>query len=284
MALNREKAWHASVNRQQFDVSPEWLAVCRTKLLEQVAQEPTSAAHARHRLSAWWHGLFEVRFTERSYRLAAISSLLLVGFGAGRIWQSNSSHGMTSILDTAGIFQPVGSQNATQVAQIRPEDDNRVRIILQQVQVREITGSRDDNAVRALLVGAVSGSVDPGVRMDSVEMLAGQTSLEIRNALVHTVKNDTNAAVRAKAIESLRRFPNDAVIREALEFALAHDSDAGVRAEAMDVLMPPDGDIQVTPELRETLSNILHASHADDFVRLRCAQILNERPLPNDTY
>lgn len=282
LALNREKEWHAAVNLQQRDVRPEWLTACRADLNRQLAGEPTTAAHLFHRVSEKLREIFDLRFTDRSYRLAGISFLLILGFGAGRMFNSVPFPWIqNSATSAAGFLNPP----ITRVQEIRPVAGNRVHIVVQRVQVREITGSRDDNGVRELLLGAARESVDPGVRMDSVEMLAGQTGQEIRNAIVNTIKNDPNAAVRIKAIETLRQFPNDAVTRGALEFALAHDLDAGVRTEAMDVLVPANGTVQVTPQLMQTISDIMQSSPDDDYVRLRCAQILNAQTSPShDTY
>jgi hypothetical protein len=184
------------------------------------------------------------------------------------------------MLNASGLIQP----SIRQVRQVQPESGNRVRIIVQEIRTHEVSGSRDSDDVRTLLMGAARESQDPGVRMDSVEMLAGQSGFEIRNAILNTVKNDPNAAVRVKAIESLRQFPSDASIREVLESAMAHDADAGVRAEAMDVLVPSDGQVQVTPQLLQTLSNVMRSSQSDDYVRLRCTQILHGQSSVNGIY
>jgi hypothetical protein len=281
LALNREKEWHAAVNLQQQDVRPEWLAGCRRNLYHRIAEEPTTAAQWAHRLQDGLRGFFDFRFTERSYRLAGVSFLLMLGFIAGRMWHSfavvSAQNGPG---DAAGLLEaPV-----THVQQIQPESGNRVRLVLQRVQVREISGNRNDEGVRELLLGARRESSDPGVRMDSVEMLAGQSGQAIRNAIVDTVKNDPNAAVRLKAVETLRQFPNDPLVQEALEYALAHDQDAGVRTEAMDVLVPAGGNVQVTPQLLQTITDVLGSSQDDDYLRLRCAQILHSRSDPNGVY
>lgn len=283
LALSREKEWHAAVNKQQHDISPEWLAACRSSLAEQIAHEPTTFAHFRQRISGRWHSFFDIRTTDRSYRLAAVSFLVLAGFAAGRYADhvhysaAGLSGGGVSGADSAGFMQPA----VTQVQEIRPEAGNRVRIVLQQVQVREISGSRDDDGVRALLVGAARESVDPGVRMDSVEMLAGQPNVETRDAILSTIRTDPNAAVRVKAVESLRQFPMDAASRDALEFALAHDRDPGVRTEAMDVLVPVQGDFQITPQLLQTITALVQSGQGDEYLRWRCAQILNEQAVSN---
>lgn len=281
LALNREKEWHAAVNLRQRDVSPEWLAACRADLNRQIASEPTTAAHHFHRWSEKLRDAFDFRFTDRSYRLAGISFLLILGFGAGRVFKSVPlPFGQNPMSANAGFIE----QPITRVQEIRPESGNRVHIVLQRVQVHEITGNRDDNGVRELLLGAARESVDPGIRMDSVEMLAGQNNQEIRDAIVNAIKNDSNAAVRIKAIETLRQLPSDAVTRGVLEYALAHDRDAGVRTEAMDVLVPANQTIQVTPQLMQIISDVMQSLPEDDYVRLRCAQILNEQASSHDTY
>jgi hypothetical protein len=277
LALNREKEWHAAVNRGQQDVRPEFLSACRGGLLRDIANEPTTAAHARHKIAGWLQRVFDLRVTERSYRLAAASFLLLLGFGAGQIYHSISLRNGGP--DAAGFIQPV----ITQVRGVVPQPDGRVRITLQREQVSEVFGNRDDNVVRNLLLAAAQQSVDPGVRMDSVEMLAGQGGDEIRSALVKCIRTDPNAAVRVKAIDSLRQFPANAATRDVLEFALAHDRDAGVRAEAMDVLVPAQGQVEVTPQLMEIMSNVMHSAQTDEYVKWRCAQILNSNPV-NDVY
>jgi hypothetical protein len=279
LALNREKEWHAAVNKGQQDVAPEFLGACRAGLLRRISQEPTTASHAWHRISVWLQRVFDLRVTERSYRLAAASFLILLGFAAGRLF--HLSPGGQSDLNAAGFLQPA----QTQVRGIVPQPDGRVRLILQRVQVSEISGNRYDDAVRTLLLTAARQSMDPGIRMDSVEMLAGQSGAEIRDALVNSIRADANAAVRVKAIESLRQFPSDAVTRSALEFALAHDRDPGVRAEAMDVLVPAQGQVEVTPQLFGILTDVIHSAESDDYVKWRCAQILNHRAASaNDSY
>ncbi len=272
LALNREKQWHAAVNKQQFDIQPEWLASCRAQLLKNVASEPTTAAHAKHRILGWFQSLMDVRFTDMSYRVATASFLVLFGFSAGRMYNrlTAGQTGRSSFLD-AGLMQPA----VTRVQQIRPEGGNKVRIIVQRIQITEIAGNRDDSSVVALLMGAARGSVDPAVRMDSVEMLAGQQGLEIKNALLNTVRNDPNAAVRAKAIESLSKFPMDAPTRTTLEFALAQDRDAGVRAEAMDVLIPSQGQLKVSPQFMNTMTRMAQSPNTDEYMRWRIQQVLN---------
>ena len=62
-----------------------------------------------------------------------------------------------------------------------------------------------------------------------------------------------------------------------------NDQDAGVRTEAMDVLVPAGGNFQVTPQLLQTITNVMQSAPNDDYLRLRCTQILSSQA-PNGVY
>jgi hypothetical protein len=268
LSLNREKEWHAALNTQQRDASPEYLAACRAELHTRLQAEPVVRTHRVHNFVEGFLDLFHVRATDWSYRLAAASFLVILGFAAGRYL--TAAHGTAG--DSAGISAALlNTPKVTRVESVAPGTGKSVRIVVQ--QVGEISGDVQDTRVRQLLLAAAQDSMDPGVRMDSVEILAAQPDTEIRNAIIHTIKTDSSAAVRVRAIESLRRFPPDTTTREALEYVLAHDRDAGVRTEAVDVLVPAGGNLQVTPQLIQTIQGVL-GSDEDDYVRERCQRVL----------
>jgi HEAT repeat protein len=156
--------------------------------------------------------------------------------------------------------------------------------MVEQVRNGEISGSPDDERVRELLLAGARNSLDPGIRVDAVEMLAGQNSEDVRDALISSVENDPNAAVRMKALEGLRQFSNDIVTRDALKFVLSHDRDAGVRSEAIDVLVPADRTLTMTPELLQTLQDVIRAGQDDDYVHARCLQALQGVKAQADAY
>jgi hypothetical protein len=270
LSLAREKQWHAALNVQQQDPRPEWLTECRFQLHERLQVEPPAGGQKIH---AFWDGvrrLFDVRWTGWSYRLAAASFLVILGFGAGR-YLTVSGGGLGGGV-RADLF---AAPQITQVQRVAPMSGNRVRIVVQ--QVGEVSGGIDDARVRELLLKAAESSLDPGVRMDSVEVLAAQPDEQIRSALLKAVKTDPSAAVRVRAIESLRRFPPDAMTREALVYVLAYDRDPGVRTEAVDVLVPAGGQVQMTPQLLQTIEGLSLAANEDDYVRERCQRVLETR-------
>ena len=270
LTLNREKNWHATLNIEQMDVPLNLLASCRNDL------KATCQRERGHSLGLWRFldslaNIFDVRTTKWSSVFAVGSMLVMVGFGVGRMADhfSFSDRSPADMADISFANSPV-----TRIQNVRPTSGNRVTIMVEQVRNGEISGSPDDERVRELLLAGARNSLDPGIRVDAVEMLSGQNSEDVRDALISSVENDPNAAVRMKALEGLRQFSSDVVTRDALKFVLSHDRDAGVRSEAIDVLVPADRSLTMTPELLQTLQDLVHSGQDDDYVHARCLQAL----------
>jgi hypothetical protein len=217
-----------------------------------------------------------------SVRLALASFLVFIGFTSAR-WFGRGGlgeridGGETSAM---GFLDP----SSAQIREIRPGDNHQVRILLQQVNEREVSGTPEDEGIRRLLLAAMQNQADPGIRVDSVEVLQGQSGTDVRDALLKTVRRDPNAAVRLKALEGLRPFSSDAVTRDALKFVLQHDNNADVRSEAIDILAPVNQKLDVTPDLAATLQEIMRSEHENDYVRARCFQVLRDVNAPVDIY
>ncbi len=208
-AYTREKAWHTTLNAERADVPLDLLAGCR--------QELKGAVSRGSRSSRWWRWQQPLGFsaTRWSMGLAAASFLVFVGFSAARWIDRN---GLPQALQGGGAAE-MGLLNPStaHIRDIQPSDNDRVRIIVDQVSEREITGRVDDDEVRQLLLAAAQDSNDPGIRVDSVEMLNGQNGSDVRDALLRSVRYDSNAAVRLKALEGLRQFAGDSATRDTLE-------------------------------------------------------------------
>jgi hypothetical protein len=212
--------------------------------------------------------------------LAAASFLLFLGFTAGRYLQATGSPNLV-----AGPFTEMGLfPSNSQIRDIRTGSDNRVRVIVDQVLEREISGSADDAVVRKLLLAATKNSADPGIRVDSVEVLNGQLGGDVRDALLYSVSHDANPAVRLKAVDGLRNFAGDPVTRDTLKYVLQTDADPGVRTEAINVLIPTNQSVQVTPELATALQQVLRSEQENDYVRMRCLQVLQQMNPSLDIY
>jgi hypothetical protein len=279
LALDREKTWHSAVNAERIDVPLEFLAECRRNLRSAVSSHERRSA--RH--NAWLGWLDRLGFapTAWSMRVAVASFLVLIGFSAAR-W-----------MDRIGI-RGVGLGNTSEMAllgslgghirDIQPDANCGVRILVEQVSTREISGQVNDEIVRQLLLAAMRDPTDPGIRVDSAEVLEGQGGADVRDTLIDSVQHDPNAAVRLKALAGLRRFSNDPPTRDALKFVLEHDDNPGVRSEAINILAPADQPVPFNPDLAATLQQVMRAQREDDYVRARCMQMLAEMKASLDLY
>ena len=73
---------------------------------------------------------------------------------------------------------------------------------------RTISGSRDDQQIRELLMAAAKEGADPGLRAQTVTILVGDADdSDVREALAFAMANDENTNVRLKAMEGLSATP-----------------------------------------------------------------------------
>lgn len=278
-ALNREKEWHAVVNTERQDVSFELLSECRRNLRVKVRSGQPFESR-----SAWWARLFPsgISATRWSAQIAAASFLVFAGFTAAR-WMDSGR--LPAAANSAVARMGLLNAPNTHIRDIEPTGQNSVRIILDRVQQQEVTGNLEDDVVRQLLLAAMQDSSNPGIRVDSVEILQHQTGNDVRDALINTAKSDSNAAVRMKALEGLRQFANDGTTREAVEFVLKHDNNADVRSEAIDILVPVDLPAPIiTPDVLKTLQDILNTEQQNDYVRSRSLQVLRAMNVSGPVY
>ncbi len=279
LALGREKEWHAAANTVRPDVSFELLSECRRDLRVALrADLPVS------RWSNWRERFFPAGFsaTRWSAQLAVASFLVFAGFSLARLVDG----GRMPALPTSNVTQMglLDTSNA-HVRDIQPAGQNGVRILVDRTQQQEITGNADDNAIRQLLLAAMQQSTDPGIRVDSVEMLRNQTGTDVRDALLNSAKTDANAGVRIKALEGLRQFTADPVARAAIESVLKRDTSPEVRSEAIDILLPTEAPVAfLTPDVLMTLQDILNSERQDDYVRSRSQQALRALGVASPIY
>jgi hypothetical protein len=279
-ALEREKAWHTAIKAEQVDVPLELLSDCRTELK---AALPSARIAKKEQGSSWLHWVSQLGFAPSAWstRIAVASFLVFVGFSAGRWIDRHGLPGGISAgsVSEAGFFDP----STAHVRDIQQRGDNRVRIIFDQVREHEITGQMDDQGIRRVLIAASKDTADPGIRVDSLEILNDQDGSDVRDALIYAARHDPNAGVRLKALEGLRRFIEDPTTRENVAFVLQRDDNSDVRSQAIDVLAPTAGKVQLSPELAGALQEIVRSEQGDDYLRARCMQLLRGvTALPED--
>lgn len=272
LALQREKSWHASLNGEHADVPFELLSECRRDL--KAATYSIAANHRSLNPEPWlrrFAAFFGVTTNRWSERLALASLCLFLGFATAH-WTSRYS--IFNPLNISGSATEASLLGNVQLRDVRPLGDGKVRLSLDQIRQGEMIGSLQDDQVRRLLLGAVRNSADAGLRVDSVEMLIGQSGDDVRSALVHSVMHDPNAAVRLKAIEGLRGFRNDEQTHSALVSVLQNDDNSGVRSEAIEVLVPSGSGVRLPSDVAGAFEQIIRTQQEEDYIRIRCLEIL----------
>jgi hypothetical protein len=208
--------------------------------------------------------------------------LVLAGFTAGH-WMGEN--GLPRSSEDAGPVQAgLFNSGGAHIRDIQPSDSDHVRIIVDRIHEQEVTGRIDDKDVRQLLLAATKDPTDPGIRVDSVEILKDQRGSDVRDALVYAAQHDLNAGVRLKALDGLRHFADDPATRQSLAFVVEHDENPDVRSQAIDVLAPITGKMELSLEMAGTLQEIARSEPNDDYVRMRCMQLLREMKALPDVY
>ncbi len=276
LSLGREKQWHTVTNAQVMEPSLDLLAECRQQLRPALARESATPPPTAVRRWWRWSNPFEISFNRWSSQVALASLLIAIGFASARLLDHRSLQ-----LSNANEMGMLTSPN-TLVRDIQTGDSGEVRIVVDRES--EISGRLQDPNIRSLLL---SGARQPeaGVRFYAVQLLnqasgadkAGEDKADdVRQVLFNAVRNDPNPAVRLEAIDGLRRYSGDPDALEIIKFVLEHDDNPGVRYQAINILVPPDRAIPMTPVITQTLQDVLLASPGDDYIRARCSQALQE--------
>ena len=221
--------------------------------------------------------------------------LLVAGAGAGVLGgyeyaQSRAAHeaAAQSAATPARVkpqLQPPALPELANVAGIsgivRHPNSEIVDVSYNQLVPRQIEGSLDDPVIRQLLMLASQDAASPGVRDDSVALLAAECRAGhscqpsgIRDALMVALRYDKSAKVREKALEGLEPYvAQDMRVRDSVLEALLNDSDPAIRTAAINLLVPVEADTSV----RQVLYSV---SNSDDSPQIRnvSRQVLSRVP------
>jgi HEAT repeat protein len=173
-----------------------------------------------------------------------------------------------------GRMLPVDSGTAvnpvlSRVSFVEPRESGQVQIVLEETRQRVLSGDMDDDDIRSLLLRAARESSDPGVRVETMDLLKRQSEAQdVRRALLHALRNDDNAGVRLKALEALRPYAAQDDTRVALADVLLKDQNPGVRTQAVDMLMQKGA-----PEMVGLLQEIM-TREDNHYVRMKVQRAL----------
>jgi hypothetical protein len=260
-AFEREKVLQAAMDAVEVRPSPALLNRCREDLSELL-----SSARRADSKPGWWEQ-FASSFKINWLRPAGAMALLAIGFFGAK---------MTPMLNFGNSvdFQSMGLVGDSRVRNVEPQPDGSVRIVLDETRQRSISGTLNDQNIRALLVAAAKDpSDDPGLRAETVEILVpGAGSSDVREALVFALANDQNAGVRLKAMDGLKAYAHDPAVQGALAQVLLRDANAGMRTQAIDLLTTgpaTDLDRRVVGAMQELMGR-----EDNTYVRERCQRML----------
>jgi anti-sigma factor RsiW len=164
---------------------------------------------------------------------------------------------------------------------VRQPNSEIVDVSYSQIVPRQIEGSLDDPAIRQLLMLASENAVSPGVRDDSVALMAAECraghscqASGIRDALMVALRYDKSPKVRQKALEGLEPYvAEDVRVRDAVLEALLNDNDPAVRSAAISLLQPVDADSSV----RQVLYSVSNSDQSPQ-IRNVSRQVLSHVP------
>jgi len=237
--------------------APNMVARARLRLDEMIDTLPPKRWYERWSTLAWNN------FARLQSAPVAVVILLVVGGGAGSLGgfeyaQSRVAH--TAAAQTANATKtdstgalPALANVASVSGIVRQPNSEIVDVSYNQVVPRQIEGSLDDPQIRQLLMLATANASSPGVRDDSVGLLAAECRAGhscqpsgIRDALMYVLRNDKSVAVRQKALQGLEPYVSEDIrVRDAVLESLMTDNDPRIRSAAISMLEPVEADTSV---------------------------------------
>jgi hypothetical protein len=270
--VEREKALHSLLDDRELDVSPFQLRKSRDQLAAAIQAEQQHS-----RLFAWWvdvkNAFGATAWFPTVARPAGALALIALGFFGARFTPLGTGAGM----QTAGVFDPSNAR----VRYVEPGQRGEIQLVVDETRQRVISGRIDDSEIRALLLAAAKDPSDPGVRVESVDVLKSHTGADdVRTALVYALQHDSNAGVRLQALEGLKAYAGEPDVRKALSQVLLTDDNPGLRTQAIDLLTQNSNEQHVIGVLQE----LMRRNEDNGYVRLRCEKALHAMKASIDTY
>lgn len=272
-ALAHERLLHDAMDVSEVPVSASFLHQCRRQL-----HDATVAASPKPGLLRRWADLvgFQIHLPTAAQPVGALA-LIAMGFFGARLIPQNAG----GTVNSASLTEPIASR----VRYVEPESSGKIHIVVEETREKNLTGVITDGDIRRLLLTAATDPVNPGLRVESMDLLktdllkTGPESRDIRNALLSSLQHDPNAGVRLKALEGLKESAGDPEVRQVLSRVLLTDKNPGVRSQVVDLLIRQKREMDMVGVLQELL-------HKEDngYVRMRCEKALHEMKASEGTF
>jgi len=263
--LNALKALHRLAGEAETEPPAGLLESCRAGLSRQVAADKLSHS------AGWWGRFWSWRPVVVAWKPAGALALVALGFFAARLSGPASLPGSRM----AGLSEPVASR----VRYVEPESSGRVQIVLEETRQRVLTGGLEEEPIRKLLLAAATDREDPGLRVESFDILKSHSaSAEVHSALLTALRGDPDPGVRLKALEGLKTFASETETRKAVAQALLTDDNPSVRTMAIDLLIERN-----QQDMVGVLQQLLRREN-NDYIRERSTRALREMRASVETF
>jgi hypothetical protein len=223
------------------------LTAARQQLRTRLAGEPQPSG-----FRAWVRDTFWFRAGAAPVWMQAAAALVLVaaGFASGRVGPGMSEASLT------------GAPLSSEVRYVQPKQAGQYQVVVYETREKVFTGSLQDEPIRKLLVKATHEADNPGLRVQTVELLKNHcASGEIRRALLSSLQHDPDPGVRLEALEGLKPFADEPQIRDVFSHVLLGDENPGVRMQVITVLQRQDEMVGVFQELMRREDDMIVRQH-----------------------
>lgn len=243
--------------------SASFLAAARMRLQE--------ALETTQQNRAWYHSLaFDPMSWMRQVRFSPALAMVifLAGFGGG-LGAMYSAKG--PVAPTTPVEASISGITSIEK---QPGTDN-VKVQYDKRLPASVQGSVSDPKVQDLLLYALKGDENSGVRLNSVDILTTKADdPRVRETLTYALRYDSNPGVRLLALEGLGRYvKQDIRVRNAVLEALLDDSNLGVRSGALHALEPVRTDGSVRMALQQ-----LSKDDPSEYIRTESKRVLASMP------
>jgi len=263
--------------RPRLEPTPDFLVECRQALAETLERERLGW----HGLIREWLSFLQLPPQRVAPRVAFALSLLVFGFGLGRMWRPHLDRVLPPGPSNANASSLAGADlenmRINDISRVAPDPrTGDVRITMDAQRHFTLEGSLDDPRIQQLLVYAVKSYDNAGIRRDTLDALRARSkSPNVRAALLYSMEHDPNVGNRLAALDAVRGMEGGEDLQQSLIEVLEHDRNMGVRVESVDLLVDQAEKEGRNAAILSALQR-LAASDSNPYVRLRCASALRK--------
>ena len=134
-----------------------------------------------------------------------------------------------------------------------------------------------------ILAASLLSEANPGLKLQTLNKIAGQEykkgkqeNNKLKEALIATLKNDSNPAVRKEAFMVLSKFPYDEKIQDAFLYTLTNDKNSGLRVLVIKTLSEMTFKGERLDQKTKTVLSKKAETDNNGYVRIHAASMIKE--------